>query len=374
VDVIPHQLVRTSADRVVLFVGRPYASSIWAYWTEAPGLPTSAADFGGTASTTTSDVPISVEAAYGGGRFVFVLTNLQNGDLVVYPFDTQVGSFGSASVLLSGNPTVGGDYIGSSGVSAMIDQTGALQVAFRAAGNQIAHQAYAIDSGNGAVSPQGPATRIDADASANHPVLAIAPDNSLTVAWISEAGSPARILARTRSSSGAWGSVETASTAPVWHSTSAGVNIDQGPSLLVGPDGTRHLAYIEDYVSGGDYGRVHYVTRTGTSWTDSALSIWSHDPALAIDGVGDVFLLGHGHPANAACRRMEDICTAGRSSSGSWSTPATFATAPSGSSFDSSPSVKWSGNAAGFVRPETIEFAFFSTPYNSPTVYYGRLP
>ncbi len=374
VDVIPHQLIRTAADRVVLFVGRPYASGIWAYWTEAPGLPNSAADFAGTASTVASDVPISVEAAYGGGRFIIVLANLQNGDLVAYPFDTQVGSFGAASVLTRGNPSVTGDYIGSSGVSAMVDQTGALQVAYRAAGDQIAHQAYTIDPGTGAVSPQGPTTRIDADAAANHPVVAIAPDNSLTIAWVSEAGSPARILARTRSSSGAWGSVETASAAPVWHSTSAGVNIDQGPSLLIGPDGTRHLAYIEDYISGGDYGRVHDVTRTGTTWTDSALAIWSHDPVLAIDEVGTILLIGHGHPANAACRRMEDICTASRSSSGSWSTPAIFAAAPSGSSFDSSPTVKWSGNAAGFVRPETVEFAFFSTPYNSPTVYYARLP
>jgi hypothetical protein len=374
VDVIPRQLVRTADDRVVLFVSRPYASGLWAYWTESPGLPDTSAAFGGTASIGTSDDPISVEAAYGGGRFVFVLANLQNGELGAYPFDTQAGSFGSPSILASGIPTVGGDYLGSSGVSAMVDRNGLLQVAYWASGDQIVHQAYSIDPGTGAISLQGPSTRLDGSGSANHPVLAVAPDNSLTVAWVSEAGAPVRILARTRSSTGTWGDLEAVSTAPVWHSTNAGVNIDQGPSLLIGPEGTRHLAYIEDYVSGGDYGRVHYVTRVGTAWTDSTLAIWSHDPALAIDADGDLFLIGHGHPANATCRRMDDMCTASRSRSGTWSNPVVFAAAPSGSSFDSSPSVKWSGSAAGFVRPETVEFAFFSTPYNSPTVYYGRLP
>lgn len=374
VDVIPRQLVRTSDDRVVLFVGRPYASSLWAYWTESPGLPNTTADFGGTASTGTSDEPISVEAAYGGGRFVFVVANLQNGELVAFPFDTQTGAFASPSILASGNPAVSGDYIGSSGVSAMVDQAGVLQVAYWAGGNQIVHQAYAIDSGTGAISQQGPSTRLDSAGSANHPVLAVAPDNSLTVAWVSEAETPVRLLARTRSSTGTWGGLEAVSTAPVWHSTNAGVNIDQGPSLLIGPDGTRYLTYIEDYVSGGDYGRVHFVTRAGTTWADTTLPIWSHDPALAIDASGGLFLIGHGHPANATCRRMDDMCTASRSRSGTWSNPAVFAAAPAGSSFDSSPSVKWSGYAGGFVRPETVEFAFFSTPYQSPTVYYGRLP
>jgi hypothetical protein len=256
----------------------------------------------------------------------------------------------------------------------MVDRSGLLQVAYWASGDRIFHQAYSINTATGSLQPQGASTRVDADGSANHPVIATAPDSSFTVAWVSEAGSAVRILARTRSSAGTWGAIETASQAPVWHSRYFGVNIDQGPSLLVSPDGVRHLTYIEDYGSSGDYGRVHYATRSGTSWTDVALAIWSHDPALAINAAGDLYLLGHGHPANVTCKRMEDICSARRTGPATWDNPQTFATAPADSSFDSSPSVKWSGSAAGFVRPEIIEFAFFSIPYNAPTVYYGRLP
>jgi len=374
VDVIPHQLVRSASDRAFLFVGQPYASVLKAYWTSSPGLPNSAEAFDRSASVTTSAPPISVEAAYGGGAYVFVVVNQQNGDLRVYPFDTVAGAFAPPVTLASGNPSVGGDYIGSSGVSAMADGIGSLQVAFWAAGNQIVHQAYSINQAKGSLQPQGPSMRLDMDGSASHPVLATAPGNSLTVAWVSEAASPARILSRTRSSEGAWGGVETVSTSPVWHSRNAGVNIDQGPSLLVGPDGMRHLAYMEDYLPGGDYGRVHYATRSGTTWTDTTTAIWSHDPALAITAAGDLYLLGHGHPANAACTRLDDICWTRRTGPAKWGNPQVFASAPSGSSFDSSTSIKWSGSAAGFVRPETIEFAFFSTPYNSPTVYYARLP
>src|SRR3972149_5377651 len=49
VDVIPRQLVRTADDRVVLFVSRPYASGLWAYWTESPGFPDTTGAFCGTA-------------------------------------------------------------------------------------------------------------------------------------------------------------------------------------------------------------------------------------------------------------------------------------------------------------------------------------
>jgi hypothetical protein len=34
--------------------------------------------------------------------------------------------------------------------------------------------------------------------------------------------------------------------------------------------------------------------------------------------------------------------------------------------------IKWS--VVGFNRPETIEFLFFSTPYDTPVLYYARLP
>jgi hypothetical protein len=373
VDVIPHQIVRTSDDRVFIFASQQFSSVIHAYWTGSPGLPNSASAFNGSATVTASGEPISLDAAYDGGDFIFVLTNQQDGALRVYPFNTKAGAFAGSATLVSGNPSVSGYYIGSSGVSATFDHSGILQVAYWAAGNQITQAAYSVNPTTGALTPSGTGFRVDSAGAANHPFIAVAPDDSVTVAWVSQASSPVSIQTRTRSSAGVWGAVQTVSSAPVWHSLSAGVNIDQGPSLLISPNGVRRLVYIEDY-TGSNYGRVHYVNNAGGTWSDTALAFWSHDPALALDTTGLLTIIGHGHPSNAACINMQDICTVKQTGPTSWAAPQVFATAPSGSSFDSSPSTKWSGVPAALVRPDVIEFVFFSTPYNSPTAYYARVP
>jgi hypothetical protein len=202
-------------------------------------------------------------------------------------------------------------------------------------------------------------------------------DNSLTVAWVSEATTPKKILARTRSSNGVWGNVETVSAAPVWTSTYFGINIDQGPSLIISSEGIRHLAYIEDYDNTGDYGRIHYVVNTGSAWVDDALSAYTHDPALALNSTGDMYIIGHGHPKshNTMCTSTDDMCTIKKNNNGSWGVPQLFVQHLPSNSFDTSPSIKWS--AIGFNRPQTIEFLITSIPtgdYNHPTVYYARLP
>ncbi len=182
----------------------------------------------------------------------------------------------------------------------------------------------------------GGATQVDTAGKANHPALAVSPlDNSLTVAWVSEANAPqGKILTRARSRDGTWGTIETASTADVWTSTSAGINIDQGPSLIIGSNGvthTKHLAYIQDTDGTGDYGRIHYAVNNGAGWTDTALNAYSHDPALALNSRGEIYIIGHGHPksSNTACTSMDDMCTI-KKNTGTWGVPQLFAAHPSG--------------------------------------------
>jgi hypothetical protein len=165
------------------------------------------------------------------------------------------------------------------------------------------------------------------------------------------------------------------STAAVWTSTNAGINIDQGPSLLIGSDGTKHLTYIENWDATNNYGHIHYVTNSGGHWTDTALSSYSHDPALAVNSQGDLYIIGHGHPRSqkTACLSMDDMCTIKRNADGTWGAQQLFAAHSGSSSFDGSPSVKWS--AVGFNHPENIEFVFFSVTngdYGHPTIYYAR--
>lgn len=378
-DVIPHQLVRTGDDRLYIFVSQQNSTTIRAYWTPTAGFPDTATAFTGAAQITESANPLSVDAVYDGDKIIHVLVNTNGGFLKDYPFDISLNSFKAAKILASDSSTfVSSNYIGTSGVSGMVDMSGNLHVAYWRNGDQIIHCAYTYNSSTNTLNLVSGPTRVDTNGSANHPAVAISPlDNSLTVAWVSQATTPKKILARTRTSAGVWSSIiETVSTAPVWTSPNNGINIDQGPSLVIGSDGTKHLTYIEDYriTAPFDYGRIHYVTNNGSGWVDQALNAYSHDPALALRSSGDIYIIGHGYPLNSACLNMTDICTIKKNSNGTWGNPTLFA-APSGSnSFDASPSVKWS--VVGFNQPETIEFLFFAAnngSYNNTTVYYARL-
>ena len=341
-------------------------------------MPTSASAFAGATQFDLSGESLSLDAVYDGGHIVHVLANLNTGSntgaLYDYPFDTTLNAFKAGVSLATDAATVSGDYAGSSGISGMVDQAGMLQVAYWSKSKHIVYKAYSYTGG--VLTQVGATQQVDTSGSANHPAVAVSPvDNSLTVAWVSQATSPARILARSRTSAGVWGAVETVSTAPVWTSTSAGINIDQGPSLLIGSDGTKHLTYIEDVDTTGTYGHVHYVSNSGSGWTDKALSAYSHDPALALTSKGDLYIIGHGHPKskNTTCLSTDDMCTIKRNADGTWGGQQLFAAhAPSGS-FDTSPSVKWS--VVGFNQPNVIEFLFAAisgADYSHPTIYYGR--
>jgi hypothetical protein len=262
----------------------------------------------------------------------------------------------------------------------MFDLNGQLNVVYWTASNQITHRAYTyVAATNTLMLVSGP-TRLDTAGSANHPVLAVSPqDGTLTAAWVSEATSLPAILARTRSTGGVWGSVEQVSNplTKVFASPLFGISVDQGPSLVIAADGTRHLAYIEGYDGTGDYGHVHYATRPAgsTTWTDTAVpQTYTHDPSLAITGTGQMYMLGHGHSNNATCLSSDDMCLKARNSDGTWGA-STLLIAHGGSvtSFDASVSVKWS--VVGFNRPNTVEFVLF-TPvggnYNTTALYYGR--
>jgi hypothetical protein len=277
-----------------------------------------------------------------------------------------------------------GLYIGTSGVSSMMDLNGTLHVAYWRNDDHILHRAYTYDSASNVFTPSGDFFEVDTAGSANHPVLAVSPkDNSVTVAWVSESDSPTLIRARTRNSDGNWGDAEVASTfefppgVAVWTSKDNGLNIDQGPSLVIDSNGTRHMVYIESFNAAiGDYGRVHYVTDSGSGWVDEALSFLSHDPALALNASGELYIIGHGHHRNLAaeepCYSMGTMCYVKRKADGTWGIPASIIARTDRGSFDASPSVKWS--VVGFNRPEVIEFIFFMTPYQNTTVYYARLP
>lgn len=376
-DVIPRQIVRTVDDRLYVFGYRgDQSSQLVAYWTTAPGLPGTSSAFNGTLSITDSANILSVDLVYDGGSIIHVFSNTIDRQVKVRPFDIRTNTFKTARVLDTSGGTVSGYYVGTSGLSAMASQDGILHLAYWTSSNHIVYRSYTYNAAADTYSLVSGPTQLDSAGSANHPVLAVSPlDGSITVAWIQEP-KPAKILARTFSG-GRWGAQEQVSAAAVWISTSSGINIDNGPSLLIGPDGMRHLAYIEDWqiIAPFDYGKVRYATKTGSAgWVDQYTGFYAHNPALAINSSGKIFIIGHGYEFNHACTSMDDMCVYPKNPNGTWGPPLLLAAHQAGESFDSSPSVKWS--VLGYHRPETIELIFpdAGPGYANSILHYGRIP
>ena len=218
-DVIPRQIVRTADDRLYIFAGQAQESNnILVYWTTAPGVPTSAADFGGNTQLTPplTKYPISVDAVYDGNTIIHVLINENctspftacapdSGELYDYPFDITTNTFRPARLISTGNSVAPGLYLGSGGVSGLFDTNGVLHVAYWAGSNHIDYAAFTYDAAADTLTQIDSLIHVDNSGSANHPILAVSPvDNSVTIAWVSQASSHAQILARTKTAAG-WG-------------------------------------------------------------------------------------------------------------------------------------------------------------------------
>ncbi len=374
-DVIPHQIVRTQDDKVYTFgYAGQYQPVLKAYWTNGTGIPTQTSHFSGSTQVTDSSNLISVDAVYDGSAIIHVITNTQGGITKDYPFDTTTNTFRSPQTVATNTKTVSGDYVGSSGVSAMFDTAGDLHIAYWTNDNYVKYGKYQYSNNTNTLTQVEGPTTVDADVNANHPSLAVSPlDNSISVAWISQSGTP-RILYREKTVNG-WNPIQQVSTSRPWTSNNFGVNIDQGPTIIIDTNGKKYLTYIEDFDNTGDYGSIHYVTNASGSWIDTELSnTYSHDPVLALAQNGDQYLIGHGHPNNTSCKLMTVMCTKKRNTNGVWDSSLEFATPTGSDSYDSSPSIKWS--VVGFNRPETIEFVFpriINNNYNTSSLMYGYI-
>lgn len=375
-DVIPHQIVRGYDDHLYLFSIQSFSPLIRLFTTVRPGLPNTSEDFFLLGTVSEDGLPISIDAVHDGRFFIHLLANTKDtGQVVDYPFDISTRTFRERVLIADDSHTLEGYYGGTSGISGMVDKNGLLHLVYWTGQEEIRHLMLRYDVGENRFIQEGEGTLLSSKGSSNHPVIAISPkDNSVIAAWVNSENGNNTIQVTLRALGRDWGEVMTVSRSPVWTSTSAGINIDQGPSMLVDANGIVHLAYIENYDATGDYGRVHHVSNSN-GWVDEALSFYSHDPALALNSRGELYLIGHGHPNNTSCKSMDDMCTVLRRADGSWADPQVFAAHQGDASFDGSPSVKWS--VVGFNRPETVEFVFFqirSGDYNDATLYYGRLP
>lgn len=383
-DVISRQIVRANDDKLYLFANRNGSNQIFSYRTTSAGLPTSSANFtAGPIQTLPNGQPLTVDAIYDGGNIIHILTNGTNGHIRLYPYNISTNTFGPGTQIATNGHTMNANdlYVGTMGISGLMGTNGNLHLTYWRNDNRIEYRAYTYNSGSYTL-VSGSTAVVDTAGSANHPSLAISPmDGSVVVAWVEETGNSTqrKIRARVCNSAGTWGAVETAASANVWTSTQFGINVDQGPGMLIDNSGVVHLTYMQNYDNTGNYGRVHYVTRaTNGAWTDTALNFYSHAPAIGMAG-GVISIIGHGHPQNPSgpCKSMDDMCFVQKAGS-SWGSLQLLYNNPSGTSLDASPSVKWS--VVGYNRPQTTELVFFGVPatagldYYHPILYYARLP
>ncbi len=379
-DGTPHQLVRASNDKVYMFGGLPnFSTQLKAYWTPNPGLPTVASNFSGSAIFT-DPVPksiITVETAYDGANIIHVLYLNDQGDIRDVPFDTSTNSFKSPIVVSTGNSHNGS--IGTEGISAMFDTTGKLHLAYWSGGNHISHQAVTYNSTNNTLTTVEGPTQLDTNTTSfsAHPGLAVSPvDNKVVVTWMNGLNTGGTMYARAKASGGSWGAVETASTPGlVWTSDSNGIDIDQGPSIIIDSSGVAHALYIENWDATGSYGHVHEAVRsTSGVWTDTPIpQTYSHVPLWATTSDGTLYMLGHGHPKNSACLSETDQCIKKRNSDGSWGVSQLFISQQGLDGFDSSCSTKYS--VVGNNRPDIIECNLFGTnngSYQDTYLWYVR--
>lgn len=417
-DVITRQLVRTNTDKVYMFsLYSTTSNTILVYWTDTPGVPLSGTDFTGHIQFNLEGQPISVDPVYDGGTYVHVLINMVNpgydpanrqnatGTLFDYPFDLSTNSFKPRIVISTDNPVRTSLPIGTAGVSGMFARDGTLNLAYWSAGDHITYVSYSYDPILNFLMPFENPTQLDTTSSgySNHPALVISPlDGTVTVAWVWQNSlsnaTDSKIYARMKIA-GIWNQsvaqVNSSAFKP-WvdmndNYTDLGLNVDQGPSMVVSSDGIVHLSYNESAYANQDYGRVHYVKYTPqSSWIDTTLIdgnsnyYFTHDPSITIDAGDQIYLFGHSDWRNSSpCTPAYPAainCYMKLNSNSTWTTPFAVVNSsgtslpPSGENFDDSVSMKW--GVVGWNRPQLVEFAFFSgqtSNYWNMNLYYGTL-
>ncbi|NJO85744.1 MAG: hypothetical protein HC818_03115 [Synechococcaceae cyanobacterium RM1_1_27] len=126
--------------------------------------------------------------------------------------------------------------------------------------------------------------------------------------------------------------------------TDSTYSVDQGPSLIITPDGTVHTAYVGGYEqvpgtrTGYEYGRAHhrYSNDGGRTWnSDDPPLLYTHNPALATDLQGNLYMFGHREYWKAD--RCADMLVNVQPTGGNWDTWRTFADG----CYDSSISARW---------------------------------
>ncbi len=367
-DVGTHQVVRTPGDRVYIFAPEIYKTYLRALRADQPGTPRSFAEVDAANRPNAASPIWAVDSAIDGHGVVHLLYITENGPVVYQTFDTALDRWGPQTELANSRwPNRNNDLRqGSAGVALAVDRAGVVHVAYNKA-EGANRRVYYNNNAGGSWSHE---TLLDDTPGSDnsHPTLAFGPDGALYAAWLADDGKAGAIRVRARRGD-AW-----ARSSPVDAHVfrNDGYSIDQGPSLLVAPDGAMHVAYIGPYEpapgspTGYDYGRAHHrISRDGgRSWVaDDPPQLFTHNPSLAVSPEGDIFMFGH-REAWLDPGRCAWMLANVRPAGGGWDKWRVLGQG----CFDSSVSVRWAQYHR--ANPQVIDLLFWTEkgPRGEPDV------
>lgn len=356
-DVEVHQIVRTSGDVVYIFAPEIYQPYVRAFRARNPGTPTGFSEVDATNRPTQTSNVWAVDAAIDAQGVVHLVAIAEDGAIFYTTFDTRMDTWGqSVPIGNSAWPNRNNDLRqGSVGVALALDANGAVHVVYNTTEGSLRRLAYRMLAG-GSWTPE---TIVDDQPSADnsHPALAFGEDGTLYLAWLADNGTQGMIRVRARRN-GVW---NTASQIDDNVFRNNGYSVDQGPSLIVTPNGDVHVAYIGPYEripaapTGYDYGRLRhkYSVDGGVTWiNDDPPLRYTHNPALATDAAGTLYLFGQREYWQA--QNCADLLVVGRAPDGPWDTWRTLATG----CYDSSVSVKWS--QYNWNQPNVLDLIYWT--------------
>ncbi len=353
-DVSPHQLVRTSAN--VLYAVAPTCDSyptcpsntLRVYRADQPGTPI---------SFTEQDAPHrpggvgSAAIAIDGADTIHVLWNDRTGRVNYRTFSTTSNLWSATTVVAATNWTDFGQ--GDEGVALAIDSNGMPHAVWSAKGGDAALHVFYGNKGGSWSAQQVDDLPLSANRRAMHPTVAFKANNDLVVAWLDGTFNytPDGIIRlRTRSSFGNWAPTET-----IADPDGAMTTIDNGPSLLITPDGTLHLTFV----AANPPDQIRYWYNSGGGWLGDQQppAQVTHDPSLGPDGNGGVSIYGHGTPAPTYQDHGDNLYSFHKAAGGTWEPWTLYATG----SFDSSISTRWAQFFQSF--PQTLDLAYWADAY-----------
>lgn len=339
-DVGARQVVRSSEDRVFIVAPEIYKPYLRMFRATTPGSPAGFEESDPSRRPTADSSIWAVDAAIDSSDQVHVLYLTEAGAVVYQTFDTTTAMWRSPiEIARSRWPNRNNDIRqGSAGVAIALDRTGVAHAVYGKTDGNVRRLYY----NNNAGGRWDHETLIDTQPGRDHShgTLAFAPDGTLYVAWLVTDGTRGAINMRALRN-GAWDAVQVVDDNVF---VNQGYSIDQGPSLLVTPDGAVHVAYIGPYEavagspSGYEYGRLRhrFSSDGGASWVaDDPPARWTHNPGLATDPAGNLYLFGHREHWQAEyCADMLVIAQPAGQTWGRWRTLADGC-------YDASVSVKW---------------------------------